>query len=825
MENLQSRPLKRYLPLIGCFVLFALISLAYFSPVLSGKVLEQSDIKQFAGSAQEILQYRAEHHGQDPYWTNRMFGGMPDYQITTDFDYNFIKYVDAALRFLPRPADYLFIFLAGFFVLMLTLGVGWKKSLLGALMFGFTTYLFIILEAGHNSKAHAIAYLPLVVAAVLLTYRGKYLWGGVTMAFAMGLEVYANHPQMTYYMGLALAIYALIYLYVCLREKRLPHFWKATGILIAATLIGVGLNAGRLWSTWSYQKHTIRGGSELVQEGQAPQKGLDKDYLLMWSYGVGETFNLMVPNLYGGGSYTDLGPSSYFHRAVQSYTGDRYQADQMAASAPTYWGDQPFTSGPSYVGAIVVFLFLLGAVIVRGPVKWWLLGATLLSFLMAWGSHAMWFADWMIDHFPLYNKFRTPSSALIVSSVTMPMLAVLAVRQWLCTDKTALPPLRRKRSFYGALTLSAGICLVLVILSNAFLSFSSPADAQTLGSYPDILAALRADRHDMLTGDALRSAIFILLAAVLLWLAFKEKISRNLAVFGLCVLVTADMWGVDRRYLNDSNFVSRYAMEEPFAGTAAQLASRQLSGDRSYYRVLNFTVSPMQDASTSYYFNSLGGYHAAKLQRYQELWEHHISRLNPGVINMLNTKYFFLPPSEGSNTFSIQPNPEALGAAWVVDSLRFAAHANEELAALDSLPTDRIAVVDARFAETAAFPPFVRDSASVYRVELAGYQPNHLTYKTELSTQAPVVFSEIYYPDGWNAYLDGQPVDYFRANYVLRALIVPAGTHTVEFRFEPREVIWGDRLNLISSLLLLMGTGGAFYYARRKKPATDEPEN
>ena len=333
----NGKNIKKYLPYALCLALFALISLAYFNPVLSGKVLEQGDIKQFAGSAQEILQYRAENHGADPYWTNRMFAGMPGYQITSDFDFNLIKYLDSAIRFLPRPADYAFIFFAGFFALMLAMRAGWKKSLLGALMFGLTTYLYIILEAGHNSKAHAIAYLPLVVAAVVMTYRGKYLWGGIAMAFAMGLEIYANHPQMTYYMGLATAIFVIIYFFECYFKGRLRHFFIATGILALGALVGVGMNAGRLWSTWSYQQHTICGGSELTAEGRQEQKGLDKDYLLMWSYGKGETFNLMIPNLYGGGSQTDLGRGSNIRKAVLDYTGNAMQADQISAAAPTYW--------------------------------------------------------------------------------------------------------------------------------------------------------------------------------------------------------------------------------------------------------------------------------------------------------------------------------------------------------------------------------------------------------------------------------------------------------------------------------------------------------
>ena len=823
-KNASRHRLKTLMPYLACIALFALIALVYFNPVLSGKVLVQGDIQQFAGSAQEILQYRAEHNGEDPYWTGRMFCGMPDYQITTDFSYNFIKYLDSALRFLPRPADYMFLYLLSFFVLMLVLRTGWRKAFLGALMFGLTSYLFIILEAGHNSKAHAIAYLPLVVAGVLLTYRGRYLWGGVLTAFAMGLEVYANHPQMTYYMGLALALYALIYLGVCLRKKCAARFWKATAVLTVAVLLGVGLNAGRIWSTWSYQKHTIRGGSELTQESGKKQTGLNKDYLLEWSYGVGETFNLMIPDLYGGSSHADLGKNSRFHKEIVSLTGDVMQADQMAAQAPAYWGEQRFTSGPAYVGAIVVFLFLLGCIIVPGPMKWWLAGATLLSFLIAWGSNAMWFADWMIDHFPLYNKFRTPSSALIVSSITMPMLAVLAVREWLCRERTPENELSRKRAFYTATGICIGFCLVLVLVSNAFFSFTSPSDQQNFGQYPGILAALRDDRHSLLTTDALRSAVLIALAAAALWLAHGKKTSAKTTVVLLCALVVVDLWGVDKRYLNDRDFSNRFTMEDPFAGTAAHLAARQLAGDTTYYRVINLTTSPMLDASTSYYFNSVGGYHAAKLQRYQELWDKQIAKGRFDILNMLNTKYFITAGQDG-RTVAVQQNSLAMGPAWVVDSLQIVSGADAEMAALDSLSLERTAVVDAKFGQIVGFPPVQRDSTHTYTVELTGHQANRMTYRTDLASDAPVVFSEIYYPDGWNAYIDGQKADYFRANYVLRAMIVPKGQHTVEFRFEPREVRIGDRISLLCSLLLAGATFGAFRFARgtnKQKPRQRE---
>lgn len=823
----NGKNIKKYLPYALCLALFALISLAYFNPVLSGKVLEQGDIKQFAGSAQEILQYRAENHGADPYWTNRMFAGMPGYQITSDFDFNLIKYLDSAIRFLPRPADYAFIFFAGFFALMLAMRAGWKKSLLGALMFGLTTYLYIILEAGHNSKAHAIAYLPLVVAAVVMTYRGKYLWGGIAMAFAMGLEIYANHPQMTYYMGLATAIFVIIYFFECYFKGRLRHFFIATGILALGALVGVGMNAGRLWSTWSYQQHTIRGGSELTAEGRQEQKGLDKDYLLMWSYGKGETFNLMIPNLYGGGSQTDLGRGSNIRKAVLDYTGNAMQADQISAAAPTYWGDQPFTSGPAYVGAIVVFLFILGAFIVKGSVKWWLLAATALSFLMAWGSNAMWFADFMIDHFPMYNKFRTPSSALIVSSITMPVLAVLAVREWFRREKTDLTDKRRRLYFNISLLLSAGVCAFLVLLSNSVMSFSGPADEQMFGTYPQILRALKADRHDMLVGDAVRSLFFIAATGALLWFSFKGKINSNVVVFSLCALVVLDMWGVDKRYLDNSNFTSKYTMSDPFRGTTAHTASRMLSGDTSYFRVWNRTVSTMQDASTSFYFNSLGGYHAAKLQRYQELWDYHISKNNMGVVSMLNTKYIIEPPQSGSDAPQIRLNTEAFGPAWVVDSIVFAANANEELAALAALDLRRTAVADVKFKDEASFQAPTKDSSAVYSVRLTSYQPNRLTYATDMASAAPVIFSEIYYPEGWNAYVDGSPARHFRADYTLRAMIVPAGSHTVEFRFEPAEVLWGDRINLACTLLAIAAAAAALYFSirgRKNPPAVEKTD-
>lgn len=822
--NKNSSNWKKYTPYILCVALFALLSLAYFNPVLSGKVLEQGDIKQYMGSAAEIHAYRAANNGQDPYWTNRMFGGMPDYQIGTDFSYNLIKYPYLAMHALPRPANFAFTFFISFFILMLSLNVGWKKSLLGALMFGFTSYLYIILAAGHNSKAYAIAYLPLVLAAVMMVYhQRKYLWGGLLMAFAMGLEIYSNHVQMTYYMALGTVIFIILYLVECIRKKDIKHFFLSTAILIVGAAIGIGMNSGRLWSTWSYQSHTIRGGSELVMDSSTTtRKGLDKDYILNWSYGIGETFNLMIPNLYGGSSNTPLGKESQFYQTINRMTGNPMQAAQMTQNSPTYWGEQPFTSGPAYVGAITVFLFILGLILVRGKMKWWLAGATLLSFLMAWGSNAMWFADLMIDHFPMYDKFRTPSSALIVSSITMPILAILALKEWF-SPTYPLSEGRKKRYLYIALGATAGLCIFFVFLANSVFSFTSPNDAQMFGSYPELLTALRTDRYDMMVSDALRSTAFIAICGALLWLAQKGKIKESLVVFLLCALVALDMWGVDRRYLNNDNFTYKSTMTDPFQGTVAQWASTQLANDKGYYRVWNRAVNTMNDASTSFYFNSIGGYHAAKLQRYQELWDYQISQGNIGVISMLNTKYIIMPPKDDNSYPSIIENPDATGAAWAVDSIIFSATPKEELTSLDSLDITRIAVVDKSFKSLVQYTPFVRDSASVYRIDLTSYQPNHLTYSADMKTAAPVIFSEIYYTDGWNAYIDGVESPYFRANYVLRGMVIPQGKHTIEFRFEPKEVLWGDRLNLIFTILFLAGVAvGVYFYTKKRKNTTEQ---
>ena len=810
---------KKYLPHILCVVAFAVMSLAYFHPVLSGKVLEQGDIQQYMGSAAEIHAYRDAHGGQDPYWTGRMFAGMPDYQIGTDFKYNFIKYPYLSLHALPRPANFAFTFFISFFILMLTLRVDWKKSAVGALMFGFTSYLYIILAAGHNSKAYAIAYLPLVLAGVMMVYyRRKYLWGALLTAFAMGLEIYSNHVQMTYYMALGTMIFVVLYAVDCFRKKDLKHFFISTAILIASAAIGIGMNSARLWSTWSYQKHTIRAGSELVMDSTStPRKGLDKDYILAWSYGIGETFNLMIPDLYGGASGTDLGEDSKYAQSITRLTGSASQARQMAAQAPTYWGDQPFTSGPAYVGAITVFLFILGLMIVKGYFKWWLLAATLLSFLMAWGSNAMWFADMMIEHFPLYDKFRTPSSALIVSSITMPLLAILALKEWFSPSYHINEALR-KRYLYIALGSTAGLCILFVFAGNIFFSFSSPNDESMLGAYPEILAALRTDRHDMMVSDALRSAILIAACGATIWFYYKGKIKESLAILVIAVLVVADMWAVDRRYLDEDNFTSPSRMEQPFTGTVAEWAYRGLKKDTTHYRVWNRTVNTMNDASTSFYFNSIGGYHAAKLQRYQELWDYQISRGNIRVISMLNTKYIISPSdSQDSKTPIIMENTLNMGPAWVIDSIAFTTSAREELTSLDSLDIERVAVADTSFARVTQYTPMERDSSGTYSITLEKYEPNHITYRSVLSSEKPVVFSEIYYPDGWNAYIDGEKVPHFRVNYVLRAMILPAGEHKVEFRFEPKEVLYGDRLNLAFTITFVVGLLAAIILSLRKK--------
>ncbi len=794
MENIH---LKKLWPYLAAIVFFVLLGLIYFSPVLDGKKMKQGDIAQFRGMSKEVVDYR-ESTGKEALWTNSMFGGMPAYQISVIYKGVLVRYVDKMLKLgLPHPINLMFLYFLGFFILMLVLRVNPWLAVLGSVGFAFSSYFFIIFEAGHNSKAHAIGYMAPVLAGIILSYRGKYLWGAALTALFLSLELFTNHLQITYYLLLTAGIFVIYQLVENIREKQLPHFAKATGVLVVAAMLAVLVNISNIWATWEYGKYTIRGKTELTSEKENRTSGLDKDYATMWSYGVSETFTLLVPDFMGGGSQQVPDTKSHIYKEMVSQGIPQGQAVQYLQYFSLYWGTQPGTSGPVYVGAIIMFLFILGLFVVKGKLKWWLLTATMLSILLAWGHNFMAFTEFFMHYIPGYNKFRAVSMTLVIAELTIPILGILALKQIFDpeTDKKAA----FKKITY-AFYITGGLAVFLAVFAGMFFQFSGRMDSQLVNAgFPaELIEALRLDRKATLQTDAVRSFIFITLAAVAIWAALFNKIKKDYAFIGLIVLVTIDMWGVNHRYVNSENFETARKVENPFQPTAAD--QMILKDKDPNFRVMNTTVSTFNDASTSYFHKSIGGYHGAKFRRYQELIDEHISQNNMNVLNMLNTKYFIVKGA--NNQPEARQNPGAMGNAWIVENYDVAQNADEEIKALPSFDPSTTAIIDNRFQDfLTGYQPGKGSSATI---ELTSYQPNQLKYHFESSKNELVVFSEIYYDKGWKAFIDGKEAPYFRANYILRAMVVPAGNHEIVWKFEPKVYYAGGNISLIASLLVIL---------------------
>ena len=685
--------IKKFLPLLVVLLSFVIVSLAYFSPVLGGKELFQSDIAQFRGMSKEVKEFRDEYH-EEPYWTNRAFGGMPTYQLSTYYPNDYIKKLDSVLRFLPRPADYLFLYFLGFFLLLSVLKVDWKLALIGALGFGFSTYLIIILGVGHNAKAHAIAYMPFVLAGLLLVFQKKYLLGFVLTALAMALEINASHPQMTYYLLFAVLIFGIVQLIEAVKQKELPALAKQVGILLVAVVLAVGVNATSLLATKEYAEHSTRSKSELtINPDGSPKEitsGLSKEYITQYSFGLLETFDLFIPRFMGGSNSEKLDKESYTYRFLKEKAG-RKQALGFVENAPMYWGDQPIVAAPPYIGALFIFLFVLGALLVKGPLKKWLLAATIFSILLSWGKNFDLLTNFFIDYIPLYNKFRAVSSIQVIAEIAVPLLAILGLHHFLNTkvDKS-----EKLKAFKWAGISVAGLALFFTAIGANLFAFESFRD----GNYENMLAGLSdvliEDRRTIFFQDSLRSLIFVVITACLLWLFLTEKIKKNIVVAGILVLVLLDLVVVDQRYVNNDDFISKSRLEKPFELSAMQ---GEILKDEGHYRVLNFMVDPLNDGSTSFYHNSIGGYHAAKPRRFQELYEFQIARNNMEVLNMLNTKYFIFPGE--NNIENVQLNEDANGNAWFVHDIEFVDTANEEITALDSLSTKEKVILTRNYEE------------------------------------------------------------------------------------------------------------------------------
>jgi len=782
-------------PHILVLLLFVAISFIYFSPVLEGKMLDQHDIKTYKGMSKEIKDFR-DNTGNEALWTNSMFSGMPAYQISVKYKKNLIQYVDKVLTLnLPRPVNLLFLYLVGFYILLLTLKIDYRIAFIGAIAFAFSSYFFIIIQAGHMSKAHAIAYFPMVVASVLYTYRGRVLLGGALTALTVALEIYTNHFQITYYLVLVLLIIALFQLYKDIKKNNLPDFFKRSTILILAAILAAGTSFTRLKTTSDYGKESTRGKSELTSNIDNKTKGLDKDYATQWSYGIAESMTLLIPNFYGGSS------SSSVLSLDDSKTIDflkKFKNKKLANSlaqykSSSYWGDQPIVSGPTYAGAIVVFLFILGLLFIKSELRIWLLLATIMSLMLAWGKNFMPLTDFFLDYFPAYNKFRAVSMILIIAEFTIPLLGFIALDKFL---SSSIDVKEKRKPLKSAFYITGGITLIFALFPSVFLDFLSEKDLNPIASgivTPDgFLDALALDRSSLLSSDAWRSFIFIGLTFGLLMLYLKRTIKAQYVILLIGVLVVCDMWNIDKRYLNEDNFVRKSKIKIPYKPTQAD--NFILSDKDPNFRVFNTSVSTFNDASTSYFHKSIGGYHGAKLKRYQELIEFHISKGNMDVLNMLNTKYFI------SRDGKPQLNSSALGNAWFVNNINLVKNADDEIAALKEFDPINTAVIDTRFSN------YIIDSLNNFSsiIKLDTYKPNYLKYSSESLNDGIAIFSEIYYKNGWNAYIDGVKTDYFRANYVLRALKIPSGKHTIEFKFEPSVYSTGENISLASSLILFI---------------------
>lgn len=798
---------------------FVALSLVYFSPQLQGKKLNQHDVISWKGASQEVNNYKAET-GEISLWTNSMFGGMPTYLINIPADKNIIaRLVKYAHLGLSRPASHLFMYLLGFYLCMLAFKQKIWLAIAGAVAYAFSSYLFIIIAAGHITKILALGYMPAIIGGVYMSFTDKKLKGAAVIGLFLSFQILTNHIQIVYYTFLTILIFGIFWLYQAIKNNQITNFFKSVGFAALGVILAIGVNITILYLTYDYGKDSLRGKSELTHDIDNQTTGLDKDYATAWSYGIGETFTLLIPNFKGGASGGALSEKSETYKLYANAQG-KAAAKRAIKQQPTYWGTQPFTSGPVYIGAIICFLFVLGLILVKGPIKWWIVAATLLSILLAWGHNFMWFTNLFLDYFPGYNKFRTVSMILVIAGFTMPLLAILGISK-IFNGETG--PKQFKKAIAWSVAITAGLSLIFALFPGMF-SYTAPSDERYLAQGYDIIVdALKIDRQTLLRNDAFRSFIFIIIAAALLIASQTKKISRNIFFPALILLILIDMWPVNRRYLNSDNFTSKKQVEQTFDPTNAdKFILKDTDPD---YRVLNLTTSTFNDGQTSYFHKSIGGYHGAKMRRYQELIDFHISNeiqsvisvlqnpesqnniynvlANQKVLNMLNTKYIIYNP-ESYPLVNISAN----GHAWFVNNITFVNNADAEIAELKNIDTKTTAVVDNRFANLVTNTKPQPDSTA--QIKLDVYKPNYLKYSTKTSTNQVAVFSEIYYNKGWQVTIDGLKADHFRANYVLRAMNIPQGEHTIEFTFAPKAYNVGNTISIISSILLLLLLAGAF---------------
>lgn len=812
-NNLNIKQISVYIAVI---VTFSIVSLLYFKPVLKGYKISQSDITQFRGMSNELSNYRKEN-GKEAFWTNAAFGGMPSYQLSTYYSNDYIKKLDSIIRFLPRPADYLFLYFLGFFVLLTVLKFDWKLSLIGSLAFGFSTYFIIILGVGHNAKAHAIGYIPLVLSGILLLFQKRYIVGFILTTIATSLELHTSHPQMTYYMAFMLVFLGLFFVIEQIKKGDFKEIIKPISLVLLAVIIGLLTNAQSLLATKEYAANSTRSKSELTITPEGNQKqelttGLSKDYITQYSYGLFETFNLMIPRLVGGANNENLGRESNTYQFLASKIGAG-QAEQFSKAVPTYWGNQPIVAAPAYIGVVFVFLFFIGCFLVKGWVKKGLVAATIFSILMSWGKNSIFkefgidleiLTDFFIDYIPLYNKFRAVSSIQIIAEICIPLLGMLALKNLFSDEVNKQDKLNAGKI---ATTIVGGVLVLFTFLGGMLFKFEGLNDAYYNQQIPGFSAVLQADRKDVLFADGLRSIVLVTITIGVLWMILNVKIKKEYGVVVLGCVLLFDTLTVAKRYVNDNNFLPANKIEKPFSKS---LADKQILQDKSYYRVANFSGNFMNDGATSYYHKSIGGYHAAKPRRYQELVDYQLSKNNMEVVNMLNTKYFIMSSDKGEP--QAQLNSEANGNAWFVNKIIEVDNANDEILALTDFYSKNDVVIN-----TKEFDVRATEIDSTATIQLMSYQPNELIYSSQSERPQLAVFSEMYYQPGWNAYVDGKLTSHFRANYVLRAMIIEAGKHKIEFKFEPKVIQHGSMISLLGYGLLVVISGLMFFTSNKKK--------
>jgi hypothetical protein len=799
------KKLNTFYPHLLAIIGFVLISLIYFYPVLQRKQIFQSDIAQYTGMAKEQNDFRATMHSE-PYWTNSAFGGMPTYQLGAKFPHDYIGALDDAIRFLPRPADYLFLYFLGFYGLLLVLKIDPLKAFFGAIAFGFSTYLIIILGVGHNAKAHAIAFMPLVVAGFIVVFQKKYIWGGLLTLFATALEINANHFQMTYYLLLLLLILVGYFTFQFIKEKDFKGLGFAFGTLAIAGIFAIGANATNLLATTEYTKFSTRGKSELTFNADGSKvtgnSALSRDYITEYSYGIAESFNLVAPRLFGGSNSEALGTDSSMYQFMIGQGVPEAQAVDYVKGMPTYWGDQPIVAAPAYIGAVVFFLAFLALFVDNRKIKYVFFGGAMIALVLSWGKNFQVVTNFFIDYIPMYDKFRAVSSIQVILELCFPVLAIMGLQSFFQLDSN-----QQKKGLLQTTLFGIGT-LVILFFAKGMFNFSGSGDEYFLKSYgPAFVDALKADRKTMYSADLLRSTFFILLVAGSLWLFIKNKLAQKTTIIVIGLVMIFDLFLVDKKYVSEKDFVSKREVEVPFQATPVDL---EILKDSSNYRVFEINGN-LSSARASYFHKSIGGYHAAKPRRMQQLFDYQIAKNNLETLNFLNVKYLIQTDKDGKE-FPIA-NPDANGNAWFVSQVKLVHSSDEEMKALDKFDSKNIAVINTKDFEIKK-TAFVKDSLAT--ITLDSYQPNDLKYTSVNSKDGLAVFSEMYYKDGWNAYIDGEKAEHIQADYVLRALLIPAGKHTVEFKFEPQVVQTGSTISLVSSIGIFLLLIGGIYFERKK---------